>query len=58
MLPDAEKWNLHVQQVFVYSLAIIVLVNNFQTLKIQTVLSSFFVRETVLHVVVIGVVGG
>ena len=35
-----KKWNL--QQVFVYSLAIIVWVNNFQTPKIQAVLSSFF----------------
>ena len=35
-----KKWNL--QQVLVYSLAIIVWVNNFQTPKIQVVLSSFF----------------
>ena len=35
-----KKWKL--QQVVVYSLAIIVWVNNFQTPKIQAVLSSFF----------------
>ena len=35
-----KKWNL--QQVFVYSLAIIMWVNDFQTPKIQFVLSSFF----------------
>jgi len=35
-----KKWKL--QQVLVYSLAIIVSVNNFQTPKIQAVLSSFF----------------
>jgi len=36
----AEEMKL--QQVLVYSLAIIVWVNNFQTPEIQTVLSSFF----------------
>ena len=35
-----KKWKL--QQVVIYSLAIIVWVNNFQTPKIQAVLSSFF----------------
>ena len=35
-----KKWKL--QQVLVYSLAIIVWVNNFQTPEIQAVLSSFF----------------
>ena len=35
-----KKWNL--QQVLVYPLAIIVWVNNFQTLKTQAVLSSLF----------------
>ena len=35
-----KKWKL--QQVVVYSLVIIVWVNNFQTPKIQAVLSSFF----------------
>ena len=35
-----KKWKL--QQVLVYSLAIIVWVKNFQTPKIQAVLSSFF----------------
>ena len=35
-----KKWKL--QQVVVYSLAIIVWVNNFQTPKIEAVLSSFF----------------
>jgi len=35
-----KKWKS--QQVLVYSLAIIVWVNNFQTPKIQAVLSSFF----------------
>jgi len=35
-----KKWNF--QQVLVYSLAIIVWVNNFQPPKIQAVLSSFF----------------
>ena len=35
-----NKWTL--QQLLVYSLAIIVWVNNFQTPKIQAVLSSFF----------------
>ena len=35
-----KKWKL--QQVVVYSLAIIVWVNNFQTPEIQAVLSSFF----------------
>ena len=32
--------------------------NNFQTPKIRVVLSSFFVMVTILHAVVIGVVGG
>ena len=31
---------------------------NFQTAKSQAVLSSFFGRAMILHVVVIGVVGG
>jgi len=35
-----KKWKL--QQVLVYSLAIIVWLNNFQTPEIQAVLSSFF----------------
>ena len=35
-----KKWKL--QQVLVYSLAIIVWENNFQTPEIQAVLSSFF----------------
>ena len=35
-----KKWKS--QQVLVYSLAIIVSVNNFQAPKIQAVLSSFF----------------
>ena len=35
-----KKWKL--QQVLVYSLAIIVWVNNFQTPEIQAVLSGFF----------------
>ena len=35
-----KNWKL--QQVVVYSLAIIVWVNNFQALEIQAVLSSFF----------------
>ena len=51
-----KEWNL--QQVLVYSLAIIVWVNNFQPCKIQVVLSSFFERVMILYVVVIGVVGG
>ena len=52
------------QQVLVYSLAIIVWVNNFQTPEIQAVLSSFFrdgndiAGGIVIGVVVIGVVGG
>jgi len=46
------KWKL--QQVVVYSLAIIVWVNNFQTLKIQ---AAFFVTVMILQVVVIEVVG-
>ena len=52
-----KKWKL--QQVLVYSLAIIVWVNNFQAPEIQAVLSSFF-RDgnDILQVVVIGVVGG
>ena len=35
-----KKWKL--QQILVYSLTIIVWVNNFQTPEIQAVLSSFF----------------
>jgi len=35
-----KKWNL--QQVLIYSLAIIVWVSNFQTSKIQALLYSFF----------------
>ena len=37
-----KKWKLQQVQVLVYSLAIIVWVNNFQTPEIQAVLSSFF----------------
>ena len=44
--------NLKLQQVKVYSLVIIVWVNNFQTPKIQAV------TVMILQVVVIGVVGG
>ena len=51
-----KKWKL--QQVLVYSLAIIVWVNNFKTPKIQAVLSNFFVAVMILQVVVIGVGGG
>jgi len=51
-----KKWKL--QQVLVYSLAIIVWVNNFQTPEIQAVLSSFFVTVMISQVVVIGVGGG
>ena len=53
-----KNWKL--QQVLVYSLAIIVWVNNFQTPEIQAVLSSFFVTVMILQLVVhvIGVVGG
>ena len=51
-----KRWKL--QQVLVYSLAIIVWVNNFQTPEIQAILSSFFMMVMILHVVVIGVVGG
>ena len=50
-----KKWKL--QQVVVYSLAIIVWVNNFQAPEIQAVLSSFFVMVMILQVVVIGVGG-
>ena len=38
----AEEIKIILQQVVVYSLAIIVWVNNFQTPKMQAVLSSFF----------------
>ena len=51
-----KKWKF--QQVLVYSLVIIVWVNNFQAPKIQAVLSSFFVTIMILQVLVIGVVGG
>ena len=51
-----KRWK--VQQVPVYSLALIVWVNNFQAPKIQAVLSSFFVTVMILQMVVIGVVGG
>ena len=51
-----KKWKL--QQVLVYSLAIIAWVNNFQAQKNQGVLSSFFVTVMILHMVVIGVGGG
>ena len=43
------------QQVMVYSLAIIVWVNDFQAPKIQ---AAFFVTVMILHVVVIRVGGG
>ena len=49
-----KKWKL--QQVLVYSLAIIVWVNNFQTPKIQA--AAFFVTVMIFQVVAIGVVGG
>ena len=48
-----KKWKL--QQVLVYSLAIIVWVNNFQAPKIQ---AALFVTVMILQVVVIRVVGG
>jgi len=51
-----KKWKL--QQVLVYSLAIIVWVNNFQAPEIQAVLNSFFMTVMILQLVVIGVVGG
>ena len=47
-----KNWKL--QQILVYSLAIIVWVNNFQAPKIQAVLSTFFVTVMILQVVVIG----
>jgi len=50
-----KKWNL--QQVLVYSLAIIVWVNNFQTPKIQAFLSSFEGND-IARGSKIGVVGG
>jgi len=50
--------NQKLQQVPVYSLALIVWMNNFQTPEIQAVLSSFFFMVMILQVVVIGVVGG
>ena len=51
-----KKWKL--QQVLVYSLAIIVWVNNFKHPKFKLFFSSFFMTVMILHVVVIGVVGG
>ena len=51
-----KEWKL--QQVVVHSLAMIVWVNNFQTAKIQVILSSCFMTVMILQVVVIGVVGG
>ena len=42
----------------VYSLAIIVWVNNFQAPKVQVVLRSFFVRVMILHLVAIVMVDG
>jgi len=49
-----KKWKS--QQVVVYSLAIIVWVNNFQTPEIQW--AALFVTVMILQVMVIGVVGG
>jgi len=50
-----KKWKL--QQVVVYSLAIIVWVNNFQAPKFMLFWAAFFVMVMILQVVVIGVVG-